>query len=112
MQRTNVVPLAFRDQDTGMMRGNVAANQRLNREAFEILVAQISEDAMAVSQMSRNLLSALISCQLPDRIDSSGINETVRAASVITTDIHQMAKRINDRAQSALSVTCTKWGTA
>lgn len=112
MQRTNVVPIAFRDQDTGMMRGNVAANQRLSREAFEILVGQISEDAMAISQKSRNLLSAMIGCQLPDRLDSHSINETVRAASEISSDIHQIAKRINDRAQSALAVTGTKWGAA
>lgn len=112
MQRTNVVPLAFRDQDTGMMRGNVAANQRLSRESFENLVGQISEDAMAISQKSRNLLSALVGCQLHDRLNSLGINETIHTASEISSDIHRMARRINDRAQSALAVTGTKWGAA
>lgn len=33
MQATNVVPVAFRDQDTGLMRGNVAASQKLHRSA-------------------------------------------------------------------------------
>ncbi len=33
MQANNVVSVAFRDQDTGLMRGNVAASQKLNREA-------------------------------------------------------------------------------
>lgn len=36
MQATNVVPVAFRDQDTGLMRGNVAASPKLNREAGEV----------------------------------------------------------------------------
>ena len=30
MQATNVVPVAFRDQDTGLMRGNVAASPKQN----------------------------------------------------------------------------------
>ena len=33
MQATNVVPVAFRDQDTGLMRGNVAASPKLDRKA-------------------------------------------------------------------------------
>ena len=35
MQQTNVVPVTFRDQDTGLMRGNLAASPKLNREAGE-----------------------------------------------------------------------------
>ena len=33
MQANNVVSVAFRDQDTGLMRCNLAASQKLNREA-------------------------------------------------------------------------------
>lgn len=32
MQESNVVPVAFRDQDTGLMRGNVAASLKLSRD--------------------------------------------------------------------------------
>lgn len=32
MQESNVLPVAFRDQDTGLMRGNVAASLKLNRK--------------------------------------------------------------------------------
>lgn len=35
MQANNVVSVAFRDQDTGLMRGNVAASLKLDREAEE-----------------------------------------------------------------------------